>query len=142
MNEYTESCSPDKISLHDSCADRISLCGRELTFYFSHGFSLRGDDGNYTDTGSSELCFTLSYDPENAVTVYIFTEKDNMTIRENIPLSDFTDMINGGCRLEFLYSSKGDETNIYRCWLWSDKNPYHKECMLIISADNMIYRWE
>lgn len=96
----------------------------------------------YTD--ESEVTFKLlSKKVEANITIYTFsqTENKNISIREEITFTQFANSINNGMELEFLYSYSGYNSFIFECWLWFTEEPYHKECVLIISADEMTYYW-
>ena len=77
------------------------------------------------------------------MTVYIFseTDKEDTAIRKSISAKQLAEVVNSGMELEFLYSYKGYQSYIFECWLWSDTEPFHKECVIIISADDVLYNW-
>ncbi len=133
------------VSLHDCKATKVSLEDEILSFSFPDGFWVRNKDNTdkklfYTDEG--QVNFMLLYADDIAVTIYIFTEKDGKIIREECTIEKFMSQINNGlCSLEFLYSYIGYQTFKFDCWIWFDKEPYHKECELIISAQEIVYQW-
>lgn len=133
------------VSLHDCKATQILLEDRLLSFTFPDGFWVtKKDNVNeklfYTDEG--QVNFTLLYAADVAVTIYIFTEKNGKTIREELKIEEFIHQINSNlCSLEFLYSYIGYQTFKFDCWIWFDKEPYHKECELVISAQEMSCQW-
>ena len=96
---------------------------------------------SYTD--KSEVIFKTLYHTDTDVTVYIFseTDKEDTAIRKSISAKQLAEMVNSGMELEFLYSYKGYQSYIFECWLWSDTEPFHKECVIIISADDVLYNW-
>ena len=88
--------------------------------------------------------FKILYkDIESNITIYIFTDtkEKNKAVRELIPFDTFADQINNGMELEFLYSYKGYQSFVFECWLLFDEEPYHKECVMVISADGITYSW-
>lgn len=42
---------------------------------------------------------------------------------------------------KFTQGAKEKTTFVFECWLWFDKKPYHKECVIILSADELTYFW-
>lgn len=133
------------VSLHDCKATQISLKNGLLSFSFPDGFWIRKKDSAgkklfYTDEG--QVNFTLLYAADVAVTIYIFTEKNGKTIRKELTIEEFVHQINDKLySLEFFYSYIGYQTFKFDCWIWFDKEPYHKECELIISAQEISYQW-
>lgn len=133
------------VSLHDCKATQISLNDKLLSFLFPDGFWVSKKDSDneklfYTDEG--QVNFTLLYDAKVAVTIYIFTEKDGKIIREELTIEELIHQINEKlCSLEFLYSYIGYQTFKFDCWIWFNTEPYHKECELIISSQEIVYQW-
>jgi len=149
MYKYLDRNEGDDISLHDCRATKIVINDGILSFVFKEGFWVSEHNRNnfnkklsYTD--ESEVRFkTLYRDMESNITIYVFTDMkdENKIIRELIPFDTFAKWINGGMELEFLYSYKGYQSFIFECWLWSDEEPCHKECVMIISANEITYYW-
>ncbi|HBI60239.1 MAG TPA: hypothetical protein DDY31_03340 [Lachnospiraceae bacterium] len=135
----------ESVGLHDCRADRMSLQKGMLSFYFSDGFYVMRNDSAgrkvfYTEEAQAE--FPLLYSDADDITIYVFTEENEKTIREEYTVDDFINLINEkSYSLEFLYSYIGYQTFKFDCWLWFDEEPYHKECELIISAGKVFYRW-
>lgn len=133
------------ISLHDCRATQILLEDKFLSFSFPDGFWVRKKDSTndklfYTDEG--QVNFTLLYSADVAVTIYIFTEESGKTIREELTIEEFMHQMNNKLySLEFLDSYIGYQTFKFDCWIWFDKEPYHKECELIISSQKISYQW-
>ena len=146
MYQHSDSIN---ISLHDCRATKILYSDNMLSFVFKDGFEVSEHNkyNNYNKTAytdESEVKFKLlSKKVEANITIYTFSETDNknISIREEIPFTQFADSINNGMELEFLYSYSGYNSFIYECWLWFNEEPYHKECVLIISADDVKYFW-
>ena len=69
------------------------------------------------------------------------TEEENKSVREEISLAEFADMMNNGAELEFINLYKGDSAYLFDCWIWFKNEPYHKECEIIISAYELTYYW-
>ena len=149
MYSYTDNNRNDDISLHDCRATEITVKEGYLSFLFEKGFwVLESNRNNYNEcisyTDKSEVKFkTLSKDTESDVTVYIFTDikESDKSIRETLTLNSLKEMLDNGMELEFLYSYRGYNSYIFECWLWFDYEPYHKECVLIISAEDAVYSW-
>jgi len=149
MYQYSDRNEKDDISLHDCRATKIALKDGILTFVFKEGFwVLEGNRNNFhkklSYTDEAEVRFrTLYEDMESNITIYVFTDtkEENKAIRESVPFDRFMEQINGGMELEFLYSYKGYQSFIFECWLWFDEEPYHKECVVIVSADQVTYHW-
>ena len=142
----TEMITEDiNISLHDCRAPQILLEDKFLSFSFPDGFWVRKKDSTndklfYTD--ESQVNFTLLYSADVAVTIYIFTEESGKTIREELTIEEFMHQMNNKLySLEFLDSYIGYQTFKFDCWIWFDKEPYHKECELIISSQKISYQW-
>ena len=149
MYKYSHTNDDNSISLHDSRAEKISFDCGVLTFTFADGFYVTERNAyNFHKklcyTGRSEVGFkTLSNDIEQDLTVYIFTETDTerKAVREEISFTEFYQMLDSGMKLEFLYAYKGYRSYVFECWLWFDDEPYHKECVIIISAEGSVYKW-
>ena len=139
----------NNISLHDSRATKMKIDDSFITFTFDNGFWILAENINNSNkklscTDKSEVIFHTVYNgAESNVTVYIFTKTDeeNKAIREEITPYKLVELVNSGIELEFIYSYKGYQSFLFECWLWFDKEPYHKECEIIISADNVTYNW-
>jgi len=149
MYKYSDRNEKDDISLHDCRATKIVINDGILSFVFKGGFWVSERNRNnfnkklsYTD--ESEVKFkTLYRNMASNIIIYVFTDtkEENKTIRELIPFDTFAEQINGGMELEFLYSYKGYQSFVFECWLWFDEEPYHKECVMIISANEITYNW-
>ena len=149
MYKYSDRNENDDISLHDCRATKIKINDGMVSFVFKEGFWVSARNRNnfnkklsYTDEEEMR-CGTLYGDIESDITVYVFTDtrEENKAIRERIPFDIFAEQINGGMELEFLYSYKGYQTSIFECCLWFDEAPYHKECVMILSAKEITYNW-
>lgn len=145
MYNYSDNNENNDIFLHDCRATKIAFHDNMLSFIFKEGFWVSENNINnfhkklsYTD--ESEVKFRILNED---ITIYIFTNtnEENKAIRESVPLDIFAEKINGGMELEFLYSYKGYQSFIFECWLWFNNEPYHKECVIIISADEVTYNW-
>ena len=133
------------VGLHDCKATQVSLKDGLLSFSFLDGFWVRKKESDkerlfYTDKG--QVNFKLLYDANVAVTIYIFTEKNGKVLREEFTIEELMYQINNELySLEFLYSYIGYQTIKFDCWIWFDKEPYHKESELIISVQEITYQW-
>lgn len=147
MYKFSDNNENDDIILHDCRATHISSDGNILTFEFEDGFWIGENNkqnpyGKILCTDKAEVKFTLpDEDILSNVTVYIFTEENSKTIREEWEFEEFIRKINNGMELEFLYPYKGYDSIIYKCWLWFDEEPYHKSCELIIYENEITYHW-
>ena len=149
MYKYSDNNSGNDISLHDCRASRILFDSKKITFVFEEGFYLEAENANnYNNklsyTGRSEIVFdTIHKKTETDMIIYVFsdTAENNKMIREEISPAELAEMMNNGAELEFLYSYKGDSSYLYNCWLRFGTEHYHKECEIIISADNVTYYW-
>lgn len=141
------------VSLHDSRATEINISGNTVSFVFRDGFTVLPDSPHNpfegtAYTGCSEARFRLSgKSADRNITVYLFseTEKENVTIREEIPFHELADRINSGSsKLEFITSYRaydGFDLYAFVCRLWSDEEPYNRECEVIIAAGEIEYFW-
>ena len=148
MYKYSDNNENNDIILHDCRADKLLIGEKSISFVFGGGFYVSEKNRNnynkklsYTD--KSEVIFKTLYHTDTDVTVYIFseTDKEDTAIRKSISAKQLAEMVNSGMELEFLYSYKGYQSYIFECWLWSDTEPFHKECVIIISADDVLYNW-
>ena len=148
MYKYSDNNENNDIILHDCRADKLLIGEKSISFVFGGGFYVSEKNRNnynkklsYTD--KSEVIFKTLYHTDADVTVYIFseTDKEDTAIRKSISAKQLAEMVNSGMELEFLYSYKGYQSYIFECWLWSDTEPFHKECVIIISADDVLYNW-
>lgn len=149
MFKYSDNNENNSISLHDDRAAKVSFDSGVQTFVFEDGFTVCENNPNnylkklcYTDRAEVDFK-TLSKDIDQDLTVYVFTETDNerRKLRDEIPFAEFAHMLNNGMELEFLYAYKGYRSYVFECWLWFDYEPYHKECVIMISADEAVYKW-
>lgn len=149
MYKYFDRNENDDISLHDCKATKVSLRKDILSFEFADGFWISEKNrhnpyGKLLCTDKSRVDFRLLYDdPEENVTFYLFKEKKHgKVIRKQYSLKKLMKKINDkGRELEFLYAYQGYNSIIFECEIWFDKKPYSRECVLIVSTDDMIYRW-
>ena len=148
MYKYSDNNENNDIILHDCRADKLLIGEKSISFVFGGGFYVSEKNRNnynkklsYTD--KSEVIFKTLYHTDTDVTVYIFSEmdKEDTAIRKSISAKQLAEVVNSGMELEFLYSYKGYQSYIFECWLWSDTEPFHKECVIIISADDVLYNW-
>ena len=120
-----------------------------LCFEFEDGFWVSEKNrhnayGRTLRTDKSRVDFRLLYgDSEDDVTFYVFKQKKHgKTIRKQYSLKKLMRKINEkGMRLEFLYAYQGYKSIIFECELEFDKKPYRRECVLIVTAEDVVYRW-
>lgn len=146
MFKYCET-SDDYISLHDCHVTNVFYEQGVVTFVFKDGFWVLNNHssnryGEPIRSDMAEVKFSLEFENEEDITIYVFEEKFNKTYREEWKLSKLMEYINHKkYTLEFLYQYKGYHSMIIECCLWSDKKPYHKECELKISYKDVKYCW-
>ena len=77
------------------------------------------------------------------IDVYIFhAARRGKVTREVWEPTDFINAVNNGSyRVEFIYKYTGYQSLLYKCWVWFDKKPWHKECEITISTDCISYCW-
>lgn len=149
MYKFSDDNQNNDISLHDCRSSKLLIEGNKLTFVFDEGFFVSENNaqnliGTPAYTDRSEVVFeTPSDDPEDDVTVYLFSDtgEEGRSIREEIPLAKLAELLERGMELEFLYKYEGYSSFIFDCWLWFDTEPYHRECELRIPAESVSYRW-
>lgn len=139
------------ISLHDSGAEKATFENGILTFHFPQdGFWVLPDHekntiGEPVRTDASEVRFhLLSEDAEEDFHCYVFHEKsERKSVRKEWTLSELVSAINSReYRLEFLYRYEGGYKElIFSCELWGEKKPYHRECQLWLSVQDVTYCW-
>jgi hypothetical protein len=136
------------IILHDCIAENMSWKNGTISFKFTNGFWVTPEHEKSTlqqtvRTGTSKVYFHLVDEVEEDIRVYVFTpRKTGKDIRKEWKLKKLIKAINSGlCRLEFLSQYKEYNSQMIECWLWFDKKPYHKECILKISTDKVTYCW-
>ena len=135
------------ISLHDCHATNIFYENRVITFIFPDGIWVTNEHpsnelGKTVRTDMAEVKLYLDSESEDDITVYIFEEKFKKTFREEWELSKLMEHVNNkNCTLEFLYQYKGYNSMIIKCWLWSNKKPYHRECELKLLLKDVKYCW-
>ena len=148
-NVYYKHCdiNDENISLHDCHATNIFYEHGVVSFVFKDGIWISNHHSNNSCNENvrsdiAEVKFSLEFENEYDITIYVFEEKFNKTYREEWKLSKLMEYINHKkCTLEFLYQYKGYQSSIFECWLWLDKKSYHKECELKISYKDVKYCW-
>ena len=146
MYRYSDNNKNNDISLHDCRAKKLVLGDGYISFVFDDGFYVtETNENNYNKklsyTDKSEVVFRTRYD--DSITIYVFsdTEEKGKSVREQITQTHLSKMLDNGTELEFLYEYKGYQSYVFECWLWFDSEPYHKECVIIISSDDVSYNW-
>jgi len=150
MYKFSDNNENDSISLHDCRATKVEIDNDFLTFKFKEGFFVDEDNvKNYfksrSYTGEAEVKFKKVYkNTDSNISIYIFTdtEEKNKSIREAVSPAQFSEMLDNGAELEFLYSYKGYNSYIFECWLWFNSVPrIHKECVILVSESEITYSW-
>lgn len=138
----------ERIGLHDCRADRASLRDGVLTLRFREGIWVlrRQEDGRIRRfyTGEAEAALPLLEEDEWAVTVSLFTKEGGRVIREGHSGAELEKWLaeGSGRELELLYEYTGFQSFLFDCWLWFPEPPYHKECQLLVLAEEMTCRWD
>ena len=132
------------LSLHDCRANRAELKEGVLSFWFEEGFWViqshpENPTGKTIRTGPSRVDYVLRDQDGDDVTAEIFTRlRWPHALRTSWELPKLLQAINEkGWGLEFLYQYPGGWNRIIECWFW----PKHKECMLKLDVQEVIYRW-
>ena len=136
------------ISLHDCIAERAYFENGKLIFEFSDGFwiSPNHPENNLSEivkTDVSRVEYTLRDGKDYDITIYVFEKAfGKKIIRSEWTVQKLVNEINTGkYKLEFLYQYLNEYARIVECELHFDKAPYHKECLMWISAPEVGYYW-
>ena len=151
ISDFKYCTNNDKdICLHDCRATHITINGNNLSFVFDDGFWIINDhsfnDNKLHKSSLSVMSLSLIEDEYiDSTTVYIFNQKNGETIREKISINSLIEFINSEhANLEFIYvfrETQGFRKYSFECVLWSDKMPFHKECILSVNANELSYYW-
>lgn len=140
--------SEQYISLHDCVAKRAYLENGKLAFEFEDGFWVspehpKSNLDKLVRTDFSKVEYTLTDGKDYDVTIYVFKRAFNKrTVGTEWTLDELLENINlGKCRLEFLYQYLDYNARMVECELHFDKKPYHKGCIIKISAPEVSYYW-
>ena len=143
-------CDKDEkyLSLHDCIAELAYLENGKLGFEFNNGFWVSPDHpesnlSNLVRTDFSRVEYSLTDGKDYDVTIYVFQRAfKKRTVGTEWMLDELIDNINlGKCKLEFLYQYLDYNTRMVECVLHFDKKPYHKWCIMKISAPEVSYYW-
>ena len=100
-------------------------------------------NGCMIKTDFSRVEYELLDGDEYDVNVFVF-EKNilGQTVKKEWSVQKLVDSINNEeVVVEFLYQYVDGMSRIVECWLWSDRKPYSRECVLKISAREVQYHW-
>ena len=149
-------CNQDEkhLTLHDCIAERAYFENGKLGFEFSDGFwiSPKHPESNLSKlvrTDFSKVEYILENGEDYDVTVFVFKRSScfkrfsyKKAIRIEWTVQELVNKINSGkCKLEFLYQYVDYKSRIIECELKFDKKPYHRECVIKISAPKVSYYW-
>ena len=142
MQYVYSSTEKDRFSLHDCRATSAELRGGRLIFRFPDGFFFKDYSDDWPNTGKAEVEFAI--DPMRGVTVYLFEESKEQTIRRECSLEQMIEKINRReWELEFAYRYDGYEEVLYKCWIWENSEPWTFECELWIGTkEDTVFRWD
>lgn len=136
------------ISLHDCHAEKISFSNGTLSFYFPDGFWIPSNHpenqiNTTVRTDASRIDYHLLNEEIGDIYIYIFNKiRRGNVIRGVWEPTDFIDAVNDGSyRVEFIHKYTGYQSLLYKCWVWFDRKPWHKECEIIIPTDSITYCW-
>ena len=135
------------VSLHDCHASNILYENGVMTFIFPNGIWILKDHpcnelDNTVRTDMAEVKFMLDSRNIDDLTVYVFEEKFKKTYRQEWQLFKLMEYVNNkNYTIEFLYQYYGYQSMIIECCLWSKKKPYHQECEIKISFQDVKYYW-
>lgn len=135
-------------SLHDCHAEKITFEKGVASFYFPGGFwILATHPENMSNavvrSDASQVKFHLADESIDAIGVYIFTKtQKGRSVREEWEPEDFMHAVNRGTfRVEFIQRYQDNGSLLYKCWLWLQQKPYHKECEITIDTVQITYCW-
>ncbi len=138
----------ENIVLHDCYANSMNYENGVLSFVFPEGFwvipqHIENDSDKIVRTDLSKVDFELLDGVAEDVQVYIFRKNERSdTIREEWELDGFITKVNSGFfKVEFIDEYKTYQSNLYKCWVHFDNEPYHYECEIIIDTENVTYNW-
>ena len=143
-------CDKDEkyLTLHDCVAECACFENGKLGFEFNDGFWISPDhpESNLSKmvrTDFAKVEYTLEDGEDSDVTVYVFTRSfGKKTVGREWTVRELVDKINSGkCKLEFLYQYLDYNARMVECELHFDKKPYHKGCIMKISAPETRYYW-
>lgn len=149
-NEMYKHCdlNDNYISLHDCHAERINFENGVLSFIFPDGFWVaeehcRNESNDTVRTDFAQVDFRIADEEIDGIEIYIFKRKiGGKIIREEWELQDFINAVNkGDFRVEFITHYKSYKSNLFKCWVWFDKAPYHFECEIVLYAEETVYNW-
>lgn len=136
------------ISLHDCKAEKMSFDNGVLSFVFPDGFwALQqhpcNESGNAVRTDMSQADFNIIDEEIDGIGIYIFRKKGvKKAIREEWEAADFIKAVNcGDYRVEFITQYKSYQSLLFKCWVWFNKAPYHRECEIVLHTEKAAYRW-
>ena len=136
------------LSLHDCVAERAYFENGKLGFEFNDGFWVSPDHPDshldkLVKTDFSKVEYTLTDGADYDVTVYVFKRAyGKRMVGAEWTVEELVNNIHTGiCKLEFLYQYLDYHARIVECALHFDKKPYHKECIIKISAPEVSYYW-
>lgn len=138
----------ENIVLHDCYANSMNCENGVLSFVFPEGFWVtpqhnKNDSDKIVRTDLSQVTFDLLDRVAEDVRIYIFRKNKNAdTVREEWELYNFINKVNSGFfKVEFIDEYKTYQSNLYKCWVHFDNEPYHYECEIIIDTENVTYNW-
>ena len=138
----------ENIVLHDCYANSMNYENGVLSFVFPEGFwvtpqHIKNDSDKIVRTDLSKVDFELLDGVAEDVQVYIFRKNERAdTIREEWEFDDFINKVNSVFfKVEFIDEYKTYKSNLYKCWVHFDNEPYHYECEIIIDTENVTYNW-
>ncbi|MBR4587903.1 MAG: hypothetical protein IKO30_06280 [Lachnospiraceae bacterium] len=141
MQYEFSSTDKEKFSLHDCMSTAVELINDRLIFKIPDGIFCVDYSKDWPNTGNAEVEFVI--DPMRGVYLNLFVDSDGQTIRKDITLDRLVEKINNSeWKLEFAYRYDGYESVLYRCWIWTDEEPWSYEAELWIGTkEDTVFRW-
>ena len=142
MRYENVSSDKEKFSLHDCLVRSARLENGHLFFRFPDGIFYKDYSDDWPNTGKAEVEFAI--DSDRGVTVYMFLNEKEQTIRKEYTLPELIIKINSKeWILEFAYRYDGYKEVLYKCWIWENRGPCSFECELWISIkEDTVFRWD
>lgn len=136
------------LSLHDCRADRVELHEGVLSFFFPDGIRI---GPNHSDNPTGETVrtdvacvdFPLLTGEMDDLCIFVFRDISRfLTIRQEWSVEKLMQELGTKkCELEFISVYDGYMERLYTCCLWQEKKPYHRDCQLLITTKQPVYRW-
>lgn len=138
-----------QLTLHDCVAEKISYENNILRFYFPDGFwvtphHIANSSEYVVRTDASVVDFSI--EDIDDIAVCVFSEStwpwSKKTRVEEWHMEKLISSVNTGkCVIEFITQYRSCHTQMWRCWIRSDKKPYHRDCQLYLPQTKATFYW-